>query len=243
MQAIFKRELSAYFSALVGYIIIGLFLLVTGLFIWVFPDSSILEYGYADMQSLFNFAPFLFIFFIPAITMRTFAEERNMGTLEILLTRPVSLWQIIMGKFLACWAIVMGSLLPTIIYYYSIVKLGLPEGNIDGGAVFGSYIGLLLLGGLMVAIGIFASAITSNQIIAFAIAVFLCFIWYMGFDFFSKWSVLSGLENSLTQLGINAHYTSLSRGVIDTRDVLYFTSFSALFLFFTKLLIAQVNEK
>jgi ABC-2 type transport system permease protein len=217
---------------MVAYVTIGAFLLVMGLFLWVFPESSILEYGYAGLDSLFSTAPYLFMFLIPAITMRSLAEERKEGTFEILATRPLTDWQIILGKYLACLAIVLFALAPTLIYYYSVYNLGLPQGNIDTGAVIGSYIGLFLLGGVFVAIGLFASSITSNQIIAFTIAVFLCFIAFSGLDSLS--SLLSLQNLGLQNFGINQHYQSISRGVLDTRDMLYFLSFIALFLVTTK---------
>jgi ABC-2 type transport system permease protein len=216
----------------VAYVTIGVFLLVLGLFLWVFPDSSILEYGYSGLDSLFSTAPYLFMFLIPAITMRSLAEERKEGTFELLATRPLTDWQIVLGKYLACLLLVLFTLLPTLVYYYSVHSLGNPVGNIDTGAVIGSYIGLFLLGGVFVAIGLFASSVTSNQIIAFTIAVFLCFFAFSGFD---SLSTLLSLQNlGLQDLSINQHYQSISRGVLDTRDLVYFLSFIALFLVITK---------
>jgi len=220
---------------MVAYVTIGAFLLVLGLFLWVFPESSILEYGYAGLDSLFSTAPYLFMFLIPAITMRSLAEERKEGTFELLVTRPLTDWQIVLGKYLACLLIVLFALLPTLVYYYSVSTLGLPQGNIDTGAVIGSYIGLFLLGGSFVAIGLFTSSVTNNQIIAFTIAVFLCFVSYSGLD---SASTLLSLQNSgIQNLGINVHYQSISRGVLDTRDLIYFLSFIALFLALTKTVI------
>jgi len=220
---------------MVAYVTIGVFLLVLGLFLWVFPESSILEYGYAGLDSLFSTAQYLFMFLIPAITMRSLAEERKEGTFELLATRPLTDWQIVLGKYLACLLIVLFALVPTLVYYYSVSTLGLPQGNIDTGAVIGSYIGLFLLGGAFVAIGLFTSSVTNNQIIAFTIAVFLCFIAYSGLD---SASTLLSLQNSgIQNLGINVHYQSISRGVLDTRDLIYFLSFIALFLAFTKTVI------
>jgi len=220
---------------MVAYVTIGAFLLVLGLFLWVFPESSILEYGYAGLDSLFSTAPYLFMFLIPAITMRSLAEERKEGTFELLVTRPLTDWQIVLGKYLACLLIVLFALLPTLVYYYSVSTLGLPQGNIDTGAVIGSYIGLFLLGGSFVAIGLFTSSVTNNQIIAFTIAVFLCFVAYSGLD---SASTLLSLQNSgIQNLGINVHYQSISRGVLDTRDLIYFLSFIALFLALTKTVI------
>lgn len=235
MLTIFKKEITSYLSSMVAYVTIGVFLLVLGLFLWVFPESSILEYGYAGLDSLFSTAPYLFIFLIPAITMRSLAEERKEGTFEILATRPLTDWQIILGKYLACLVIVLFALLPTLVYYYSVYNLGTPQGNIDTGAVIGSYIGLFLLGGTFVAIGLFASGITTNQIIAFTIAVFLCFFAYSGLDSLS--SLLSLQNLGLQNFGINQHYQSISRGVLDTRDLVYFLSFIAFFLVITKTIV------
>lgn len=234
MLAILKKEISGFFSSLVAYITIGIFLLVTGLLLWIFPDSSIFEYGYAGLDSLFNVSPYLFMFLIPAITMRSFAEEKKEGTFEFLATQPLSDWQIVLGKFFACVTIVIIALIPTVIYYYTVYELGAPRGNIDTGAVIGSYIGLLLLGSAFVAIGLFSSSLTKNQIIAFAIAVFLSFFTFIGFDSLGQIISLQTINTHVTALGINEHYQSISRGVLDTRDLVYFLSFGALFLVLTK---------
>jgi len=234
MIAVFFKEINGFLSSLAAYITIGVFLLTTGLFLWIFPDSSILDYGYAGLQGLFDLAPYVFMFLIPAITMRSFAEERKEGTFELLATSPLSDWEILTGKFLACLLLVLFALIPTLIYYYSVYQLGVPEGNVDSGAVIGSYIGLFLLGGAFVSIGIFASSITKNQIIAFTVAVFLSFIAFSGFDSISQLLSLQSVDTFVTALGINEHYQSVSRGVLDTRDLVYFLSFMALFLVFTK---------
>lgn len=237
MYAVYKRELFSLLNSLMAYITIGIFLLVSGLLLWFFPDTSILEYGYAELSGFFSLAPFLFMFLIPAITMRSFAEERREGTYILLASRPLSDWQIIMAKYLACFTLVFFALLPTLCYYYSVVQLGLPKGNIDSGAVAGSYLGLLLLGSAFVAIGIFSSSLTRNQVIAFAIAVFISFIVYTGFDELSKLFTLSIFEAVFAWLSINQHFQSMSRGVLDTRDLVYFISFNALFLGMTKVVI------
>jgi ABC-2 type transport system permease protein len=237
MFIILNKEITGFFSSLVAYISIGIFLLVEGLFLWVFPDSSILEYGYAGLESLFNITPYLFMFLIPAITMRLLAEERKEGTFELLATRPLTDWEIILGKYFASLLIVLAALIPTLIYYLTVYQLGIPRGNIDTGAVVGSYIGLFLLGGAFTAIGIFASSISTNQIIAFAVAVFLCFFAFNGFDSISQLIQLQGMDIYLINLGINEHYQSISRGVLDTRDLVYFFSFIALFLALTKTIL------
>ena len=241
MYAILKKEIISYLSSLVAYVTIGVFLLVLGLFLWVFPDSSILDYGYAGLDSLFNTAPYLFMFLIPAITMRSLAEERKEGTFELLLTRPLTDWQIVLGKYFAAVFIVLFALVPTLVYYYSVYTLGTPQGNIDTGGVIGSYIGLFLLGASFAAIGLFASSITKNQIIAFTIAVFLCFFFYSGFD---SLSTLLSLQNlNLADLGITEHYQSISRGVLDTRDLAYFIVLSGIFIWLTVYVLLRQQQK
>ncbi|SDG47658.1 ABC-2 type transport system permease protein [Pedobacter terrae] len=237
MYAVFKRELFSFLNSMVAYITIGIFLLVSGLLLWFFPDTSILDYGYAELGGFFSLAPYLFMFLIPAITMRSFAEERREGTFELLITRPIQIWQIIVAKYLASLVLVLFALVPTLVYYYSISKLGFPEGNIDSGAVIGSYIGLFLLGAAFTSIGIFSSALTKNQVIAFVISAALCAFAFLGFDYSSQLAALQSIENIVRNLGINQHYTSISRGVLDTRDLIYFISFSAVFLWLTKLII------
>ena len=234
MFSIFSKDFSDFFNSLVAYITIGVFLIVTGLFLWVFPESSILDYGYAGLDSLFDVAPYIFMFLIPAITMRSLAEEKKEGTFELLATRPLTDWQIVLGKYFAALLIVVIALLPTLIYYISVYQLGVTKGNIDSGAVVGSYIGLLLLGGCFTAIGIFSSSVSKNQIIAFTIAVFLCFFAFGGLDSISQLLSLQSIETVITGFGINQHYQSISRGVMDSRDLVYFLSFISLFLLITK---------
>ena len=241
MLSILRKEIISYLSSLVAYVTIGAFLVVLGLFLWVFPQSSILDYGYAGLDSLFSTAPYLFMFLVPAITMRSLAEERREGTFEILLTRPLTDWQIVMGKYLASLLLILFALLPTLVYYYSVYTLGNPQGNIDTGAVIGSYIGLFLLGAGFAAIGLFASSITKNQVIAFVIAVFLCFFFYSGFDSLSQ--ILSLQNLTLENLGITEHYESISRGVLDTRDLVYFVVLSALFIWLTIFVLLKQRQK
>jgi ABC-2 type transport system permease protein len=241
VYSILKKEITAYLSSLVAYVTIGVFLLVLGLFLWVFPDSSILDYGYAALDSLFSTAPYLFMFLIPAITMRSLAEERNAGTFELLLTRPLTHLQIVLGKYFAALVIVLFALLPTLIYYYSVHTLGIPQGNIDTGAVIGSYMGLFLLGGAFAAIGLFASAITKNQIIAFTVAIFLCYFFYSGFDSLS--GLLSLQSSGIQSLGITEHYQSVSRGVLDTRDLVYFIILIAAFIWLTLFVLLRQQQK
>lgn len=234
MLSILIKEISSFFSSLTAYISMAVFLLLTGLFLWVFPDSSILDYGYAGLDSFFNIAPYLFMFLIPAITMRSLAEEQRDGTFELLVTRPLSDWQIVFGKFLACLLVVVITLISTGIYYISVYQLGITKGNIDTGAVIGSYLGLVLLGAAFTSIGLFTSSLGKNQIIAFILAVFLCFFTFSAFDSISRITSLQDFESFLNYLGIVEHYQSISRGVLDSRDFIFFLSFSALFLLLTK---------
>lgn len=239
MLVIFRKELNSFLNSLVGYIVICIFLLAMGLLIWVFPEYSLLNYGYASLESFFSITPFLYLFLIPAITMRSFAEEKRLGTMELLLTRPLTDWQIIIAKYFATCALVGFSLFPTLLYYLSIYELGSPKGNIDSAAVVGSYIGLLLLGCVFCAIGIFASAMSDNQIISFIVAVFLCFILYAGFSQIASIDVWSSYSFIISQLGVDFHYQSISKGLIDSRNLLYFISVILIFLAATKLLLSR----
>jgi ABC-2 type transport system permease protein len=240
MTAIFFKEINAFFSSLIGYIVIGVFLVIMGLVMWVFPDYSVIDGNYATLDTLFAMAPLIFMFLIPAVTMRSFAEERQSGAIELLVTRPVTDWQIVAGKFLACLVLVLFALLPTVLYYFSIYQLGTPKGNLDSGGILGSYIGLLFLASAFVAIGVFASSLTGNQIVAFVLATFLCFFTYLAFDYLSRLPVFFGKTDDIVQsFGIAYHYSSVSRGVLDTRDLTYFISISALFLAATVLSLGR----
>jgi ABC-2 type transport system permease protein len=207
------------------------------LLIWVFPETSVLDYGYADLDTLFSMAPYVFTFLIPAITMKSFAEERKLGTLELLLTKPLTDWDIVLGKFFAAFALVVVALLPTFIYYFSIVKLGNPVGNIDTAAVVGSYVGLLFLAAIFCAIGIFTSTLSNNQIVAFLLAAFFSFLMYTGFDSLSSFAGSQALL--VKQFGILYHYESLGKGLIDTRDIIYSLSTAGLLLLFTKVVLGS----
>jgi ABC-2 type transport system permease protein len=235
MISIFKKEVNLFLSSLIGYIAIGVFLIATGLFLWVFPDYSVISYGFSNLDSFFRMAPYVFLFLIPAITMRTFAEETQTGTMELLATRPISDWEIIVGKYLACLFLVLLAILPTLIYYYSVHQLGMPKGNLDSGATWGSYLGLFGLGAVFVAIGIFCSSLTSNQIIAFILGLFLCGFFYDAFSSLARLEIFYGTSDALVEaIGINHHYASISRGLIDSRDVVYFLSMIMGFLGCTK---------
>lgn len=234
MFSIFSKEINTFFSSLIGYITIGVFLVILGLFMWVFQDTNLLDYNYATLDQLFDMAPLVFMFLIPALTMRSFAEEQQTGTIELLVTKPLTDWHIVLGKYFACWTLVLFSILPTLIYYYSIHQLGSPVGNLDSGAIAGSYLGLLLLGGGFVSIGLFSSSLTNNQIVGFVLGTFLCFIFYYGFMLISNLPVFVGKVDDIVQkIGIEYHYDSISRGMIDSRDVIYFLSLIIGFLVLT----------
>jgi ABC-2 type transport system permease protein len=241
MYTLLKKEIRSFLSSLIGYIAIGVFLVLISLFMWWLPTDSnsannlnVLDSGYASIDPLFIIGPWVFLFLIPAITMRSFADEKKAGTIELLLTRPLTDLQIIIAKYLAGFILVLFSLLPTLVYYYSVHRLGSPVGNIDTGGMWGSYIGLLFLGAAFVAIGIFASAITDNQVVSFILALFLCFFIYTGFDYIGSFQIFGKIDNVIYALGINNHYVSMSRGVVDTRDVIYFLSLIAVFIFGTR---------
>jgi ABC-2 type transport system permease protein len=238
MYAIYKKEISGFFSSLTAYIVMISFLLILGLFLWVFPDTNILDFGFANLDSLFFYAPWVFMFLIPAVTMRSFSDELRTGTIELLLTRPITEMQIILGKYFASVTLVLFTLIPTALYYITVYQLAAPKGNIDQGATIGSYLGLFMLGAAFCSIGLFASSLTTNQIVAFIMALFMCFIAYNGFDSLSRLPFIEGRFDLLIQnLGINQHYQSISKGVIDLRDVLYFISFATLFNLGTKLVL------
>jgi ABC-2 type transport system permease protein len=235
MLALFRKEIRSFLDSTIAYMAIGVFLTAMGLFTWVFPESSVLNFGFADMTAVFSTGPFAYLLLIPAITMRSFAEERKTGTLELLLTRPLSLWSIVLGKFFAAWALVGLSLLPTLVYYFSLYELGLPAGNIDSASVAGSYVGLFLLGGVYASIGLLASALADNQVTAFIVAAFTCFLLYSGLESLAQLNVWAPASPFLSKLALSTHYTALSKGLIDTRDVLYLASVGGLALFGAKL--------
>lgn len=234
MWAIFNKEIRQFLNSLIAYIVIGVFLTGIGLLTWFFPETSVLNYGYADMETLFSMGPFVYMFLIPAITMRMLAEEKKTGTIELLLTRPLTDTQIILGKYLAAFVLVIFSVLPTLLYYYSVYQLGNPVGNLDTPGIIGSYIGLVLLGGVFTSIGLLASSLSENQIISFILAVFLCFALFTGV------SSVSGLFSGQTalyveEMSLSYHYDALSRGLVDTRNLLYFFSTTVVMLLLTKL--------
>ncbi|WP_299061574.1 gliding motility-associated ABC transporter permease subunit GldF [uncultured Polaribacter sp.] len=232
MIAILKKEFNSFFSSPIAYLVIGVFLLINGLFLWVFKDDfNILNAGFADLNPFFYLAPWVFLFLIPAITMKSFADEFSNGTIELLKTKPISNWQIVLGKFFAALLLVIVAILPTLTYVYTVYQLGSSVGNLDIGATIGSYIGLLFLAATYTAIGLFTSTLSKNQIVAFILGVLITFLLFYGFD-----AISVSLDNNyvIKKLGINEHFKSISRGVIDTRDIIYFLSITFFFLFITK---------
>jgi ABC-2 type transport system permease protein len=234
MFSIYIKEIRSFLSSLIAYVVMLVFLLAIGLFTWVLPDYNVFDYGYANLDTLFNMAPWLFIFLISAITMRSLSEEKKNGTIEIISTKPISDLAIILGKYFAGLTIVLFTLLPTLIYYITIYQLGAPKGNLDSGAIMGSYIGLFFLSSCFVAVGMFASAISDNQIVSFIVAMFLCFLFYNLFELIADFKLLGTWDSVVANLGINAHYQSISRGVIDSRDLFYFIGFDIIFIAATK---------
>lgn len=234
MFSILKKEINSFFASPIGYLVIAVFLLLNGLFLWLFKgDFNILDNGFADLSSFFLLSPWIFIFLIPAITMRSFSDEKKQGTLELLLTKPINHLQIVLGKYFGALILVIIAILPTLLYVYTISKLGNPEGNLDIGSIIGSYIGLLFLASTYIAIGLFASTLSDNQIVAFIVAVFICFFFYFGFEGLANYK-LFGDTFYIEKLGMSSHFESMGRGVMDTRDLLYFLSITAFFIALTK---------
>ncbi len=233
---LFRKEVASFFNSLIGYLVISVFLTGVGLFFWVF-EYNVLETGLAQMDALFDYGPYLFLFLVPGITMRAFSEEIKTGTIELLATKPLTDWQIILSKFLAAAFLVLFSLLPTLLYMLSVWWLGSPVGNLDLGATIGAYIGLLFVGWVFAAIGIFTSALSDSQIIGFILGVFVCFIFYIGLDFMAGIKALNVVNSFFLRLSILEHYQSISRGVIDTRDLFYFLTFITVMLILTKMVL------
>jgi ABC-2 type transport system permease protein len=233
MWSICKKELKQFFSNLTGYIAIILFLLVNGLFLFVLKDSNIFDFGYASLDKFFDLAPWIFLFLVPAITMRTLADEFKGGTFEILQTKPVSKWQIVAGKYIAVLVVLLLAIIPTIIYIFTIHSLS-DRGGIDSGGIAGSYTGLFLLAAVFAAIGVCCSGFTNNAVVAFLVSAFVCLLLYFGFDALSRLPFFAnGADYYIEMLGIDFHYRSVSRGVLDSRDLVYFATVIFLFLSIT----------
>ncbi|MCK8520781.1 gliding motility-associated ABC transporter substrate-binding protein GldG [Aquimarina sp. D1M17] len=231
MFALVRKEINTFFSSAAGYLVVSIFFILNGLFLWVFKGQyNIPDSGFADLAPFFQIAPWILLFLVPAVTMRSISEEKRQGTLEILITKPITYWQLILGKYLGSLTLILITLLPSILYIIAISRLGNPVGNIDIGSTMGSYIALVLLSAAYTAIGIFSSTITKNQIIAFLVSLFLCFIWYFGFSGLADYNILNSDSYSIDQLGMQMHYERISKGIIDTRDVGYFLGIIILFI-------------
>ncbi len=244
MLAILNKEIQSFFSSLTGYLVIGIFLVACGFFLFIFSGGyNILDSGFADLKPFFNLAPWIFLFLIPAIAMKSFADEKRMGTMEILLTKPIGLWKLITGKYLGILVLVILAIIPTLLYVLTISQLGRPAGNFDVGATIGSYLGLIFLGGCYAAIGIFASSLSSNQIVSFLLGVFLCFLSYYAFEGLSQTNIFGNFSYIMESFGISFHYKSISRGVLDTRDIIYFLSLIFLFLKLTEINLSATRNR
>ena len=238
MLAILKKEINSFFTSPIGYLVIAIFLILNGLFLWLFKgEFNILDYGFADLSSFFLLAPWILIFLIPAVTMRSFSDEKKQGTLELLLTKPISHLNIVLGKYFGALILILIALLPTLLYVYTVYQLGNPVGNLDMGSTLGSYFGLLFLVGSYTSIGVFASTLSDNQIVAFITAVFICLLFYIGFEGIAEFTSSDFIE----QIGMSSHFKSMSRGILDTRDVIYFLSVTVFFLLLTKLNINKAK--
>jgi ABC-2 type transport system permease protein len=231
MKSIVLREIKSFFGSPMGYLVIALFLIGNGLFLWVFEgEYNILNSGFADLSPFFTLAPMILIFLIPAVTMRSFSDEKKQGTLELLLTKPLSVLQIALGKFFGSMLLIFIAIIPTLLYVKVISDTGMPQGNLDLGSTVGSYLGLILLIASYCAIGIFSSTLSDNQIVAFLISLSICFLFYFGFESLSK--IIPNFQNQIASFGMLHHFKSIGRGVIDTRDIMYFVSIAVLFLSF-----------
>ncbi|SEM26580.1 ABC-2 type transport system permease protein [Aquimarina amphilecti] len=244
MLAVIRKEINTFFASSVGYLVIGIFLVLNGLFLWVFKgEFNILDSGFANLSPFFLIAPWILLFLIPAITMRSIAEERKQGTLELLKTKPLQNWKIVLGKYFGSLSLIIIALIPSLLYVITVHQLGNPVGNLDVGSTIGSYIALLLLCASYTAIGTFSSSVTNNQIVAFLIGVFLCFLFYFGLNGLADYQLLGATDYTIEQIGIQLHYERISQGIIDTRDIVYFISIISLFVFLTTIILRQYPSK
>ncbi|PCJ95763.1 MAG: gliding motility-associated ABC transporter permease subunit GldF [Flavobacteriaceae bacterium] len=243
MFAIYKREIQSFFTSSIGYLIISLFLGLCGLFLWVFKGQfNLFEYGFADLSKFFLLVPWVFLFLIPAITMKSFSEEKKQGTLELLFIKPLSLWETVLGKFFGTTTLTIIAIIPTFLYVYSISQLGTTVGNLDMGVIFGSYFGLLFLITSFTAMGLFASTLSENQIVAFIVGALLCFIFYYGFDGLSTLFQNDTAWLTIQYMGMKSHFDSIAQGVLDTRDLIYFIGLTLFFLYLTVVQLKNHNR-
>jgi ABC-2 type transport system permease protein len=244
MFSIFKKEINGFFSSLTGYIVIIVFLLINSLFMWVFPGEwNVLDSGYSGIDTLFIISPWVFLFLVPAVSMRMIAEEKRLGTIELIYSRPLTERGVVTGKYLASVMLVLLALLPGIIYYISVYYLGEVPGNLDKGGTWGAFIGLFFLAAVYASAGIFASSLTDNQVVAFIIAVLICLVMFIGFDSFAYLPGLKNVDEFVIRLGINEHYKSMSRGVIDLKDIVYFVAVTVIFNESTRLVLLSRKWK
>ncbi len=244
MLAIFKKEIHSFFSSPVGYLIIGLFLLLNGLFLWVLKGQyNIFDYGFANLSQFFLLTPWVMLLIIPAITMKSFSEETKTGTLELLLIKPIGNLKIILGKFLGAVTLVLIALVPTILYVFAISDLGMLEANYDLGLVIGSYIGLILLVTSYTAIGIFTSSLTSNQIVAFLLGLLLSFLFYYGFEAVANTIPNTSIGGFIKNLSMKYHFEGIALGVLKVSDVVYFLFLTSLFLFLSQVELDKIKRK
>jgi len=243
MLAIFKREIQRFFTSAVGYLVVGFFLILSGLFLWVFNGAfNIFEYGFADLSNFFLLAPWVFLFLIPAITMKSFSEEKKLGTLELLFIKPIAIWETVLGKFLGTAVLAFIAIIPTLLYVYTVSQLGTRIGNLDTGLVIGSYFGLFFLITAYTAIGLFSSTLSENQIVAFITGMVLCFLLFYGFEALGSLFSSGNTAVFVKNLGMKAHFDSIARGVIDSRDLLYFLSVTLFFLLLTVTRLKTMNR-
>lgn len=242
MIALIQREIHSFFGSLIGYLVIAVFLVINGLFLWLFDGPfNILNAGFAELTSFFQLAPWVLLFLIPAVTMRSFSDEKRMGTLELLLTKPISIKEIVLSKYTGAVILILLALLPTLLYVYTISELGNPPGNWDFGSTLGSYLGLFFLILAYTSMGVFASTLSENQIVAFIVAVFLCFFMYYGFEGLANYNLFGSYDYFVSNLGMQSHFDSVARGVLDTRDVVYFVSVALFFLGLTVIKLQKDN--
>lgn len=242
MITLYKKEISIFFSTIIGYLIIGLFLLISSLILWHdISEINILDNAYASMDSFFSIAPLIFLLFIPSVSMRVFSEEFNTGTIETLITKPISSFEIVTAKFFAVLSLVIIAILPTITYVISIYFLGETTGNLDLAAVVGSYIGLILLSSIFSSISVYASSLSSNQIVAFILAIIMSSFFFFGFDILSQLPYLQIVDLILQKIGISYHYNMMSKGLLKVSDLVYFMSVSLLFIKLTEVVIKNKN--
>jgi gliding motility-associated transport system permease protein len=239
MLNIYLKEINSFLSSLIAYIAIIVFLMAMGLLVWVFPETNIIDYGYADMGVFFSMGPFVLMFLIPAITMKMLSEETNTGTIEILVVKPVTKLQIVLGKYFAALTLVAVAIIPTLVYYFSLYEISSPSGNIDTAGIAGSYIGLFLLSSVFCSLGILTSSSTKNQVIAFIVATFLSFILFTGLNSLAGLNVWSSLSLPLSKLSLEYHYNAMSKGLLDTRNIIYFLSVNIVLLYFSTLILAH----